>query len=58
MIAAENHPVQIVCKVLGVSESGYYERLTRRKWKRTLPIIVRWISLSANSPGLAQISSG
>ncbi|MBG6219113.1 transposase InsO family protein, partial [Arthrobacter sp. CAN_A6] len=29
MIAAEDHPVQVACRVLGVSEAGFYEHRNR-----------------------------
>lgn len=36
MIAAENLPVQVACRVLGVSESGYYERRKRSPSERAV----------------------
>ena len=35
-MAAENLPVQVACRVLGVSESGYYEHLTRAPSERSI----------------------
>ena len=36
MIAAENLPVQVACRVVGVSESGYYERRKRSPSERAI----------------------
>ena len=36
MIAADNLPVQVACKVVGVSESGYYESLKRAPSERSI----------------------
>lgn len=36
MIAAQNHPVQVACKVLGVSESGFYEQRKRAPSERAV----------------------
>ena len=36
MIAAEGLPVQLACTVLGVSESGFYERRKRAPSERTV----------------------
>ena len=36
MIAAENLPVQVGCRVLAVSESGYYDRLKRAPSERAI----------------------
>ncbi len=36
MIAADNLPVQVACKVVGVSESGYYEHLKRAPSERSI----------------------
>lgn len=35
-MSAENHPVQVACRVLGVSESGYYEHLNRVPAERSI----------------------
>jgi putative transposase len=35
-MAAERLPVQLVCRVLGVSESGYYDRKTRAPSERSI----------------------
>ncbi len=36
VMAAENLPVQVACRVLGVSESGYYEHLKRAPSERSI----------------------
>ena len=36
MIAAQNHPVQVACKILGVSESGFYEQRKRAPSERAI----------------------
>ncbi len=36
MIAAENFPVQVACKVVGVSESGFYEHRKRAPSERSI----------------------
>jgi putative transposase len=36
VMAAERMPVQLVCRVLGISESGYYERRTRAPSERSI----------------------
>lgn len=35
-MAAEHLPVQLVCRVLDISESGYYERKTRAPSQRAI----------------------
>ncbi|MFB9315746.1 IS3 family transposase, partial [Nocardioides plantarum] len=35
-MAAENLPVQVACRVLGVSESGYYEHRKRTPSERSI----------------------
>lgn len=35
-MAGEELPVQLVCRVLGISESGYYDRKTRAPAQRTI----------------------
>ena len=36
MMAAERMPVQVACRVLGVSESGYYEHRKRTPSERSI----------------------
>lgn len=36
MIAAEDHPVQVACRVLGVSEAGFYEHRNRKPSERNI----------------------
>ena len=35
-MAAENLPVQVACRILGVSESGYYEHRKRTPSERSI----------------------
>jgi hypothetical protein len=42
VIVAEKIPVQVACRVLAVSESGYYERLRRAASARAVPHV--WLT--------------
>lgn len=61
MIAADGLPVQVTCRVLGISESGFYERRTRPASERSvrhamLTELIRQVHAESNGTyGIARV---